>query len=97
MKGQKIYRVVIVQGSDITWADAKFFMTEQGAINDIKQRVSDWNSEYKVEKYPLHPWDFFEMNEGNYSVWLSVHMITNVIDEKKHIKSTYGIVEYELK
>lgn len=94
---QKIYRIVIIQNGDITWAGGNFFSTEHSAIRHIEERVSEWRDTCRVEKYPLHPWDSFEMNEGVTTTWLTVHMIANVIDEKKFIKSTYGVVEYELK
>lgn len=95
---QKIYRVVIVHNGDITWADSKFFSTEHSAIREIEERASEWDDTYTVEKYPFHPWASFQMNEGvGKQTFLVVHMITNVIDEKLHIKSTYGVVEYELK
>ncbi|SFG56451.1 hypothetical protein [Prevotella sp. KH2C16] len=95
-KNQKIFRVVIVKGGEIIWASSKFFATEQSAINDIEERVSEWRNTYKVEKYSQHPWDSFQMNEGETPIWLTVHMIANVINEKKYAKSTYGVVEYEL-
>lgn len=93
-----IYRVVIVKGGEITWANGKFFATEQSAINDIEQRTADDEKllNYKVEKYNLHPWDYFEMNEAATPVWLTVHLITNVINEKSGAKVTYGVVAYEL-
>ena len=99
MRSQKVYRVVIVKRGEITWVSGKFFATEHGAINDIEQRTSDDVKilGYKVEKYNLHPWNYFEMNEATTSTLLTVHLITNVIDEKKGAKATYGVVAYELK
>lgn len=57
MMKRRIYRVVIVQSGEITWAGNKFFATESDAIADIGQRVAEYGDrcDYKSEKYTLHP------------------------------------------
>lgn len=98
MMKQHIYRVVIVQNGEIIWAGYKFFVTKSGAIADIEQRVAEYGGlcDYKSEKYTLHSWDTFEMREGATLTWLTVHMITSVINEQQKRKAIFGIVEYDL-
>lgn len=97
MNTKSIYRVVIVSNDNVIWASGHFFTTEQGAIDDIWRRTSEWQNIYEIGECHLNPFGCFEMKEAAIPTWLTVHMIANVTDKKKNKKSIYGVVKYELK
>lgn len=94
----KIYRVVIVRDNQIGWASEDFYFSEKGALEDIEKRKSDDVKlfGYKAQKYAKHPWDIYEMKEGDGCRFMTVHMICEVVDEQSNKKAVYGTTVHEI-
>ena len=95
---RNVFRVVAVRGVNVIWASGRVFSSEKRAINYIEQLASDDKKLYghSTEMFNLNPLGCCCMAEATRHTWLTVHLITNVLDERDYSYITYGVVGYEL-
>lgn len=95
MTKQNVYRIVKVQGNDIVWGSAKFFLSKESAINECdKQAKLQKVFETEVEKYNGHKWDSVCMNEFGKDSWLTVEKVWKCTEKHGH-SFVIGFVTYE--
>lgn len=95
---RNVFRVVAVQGIKVIWASGKVFSSEERAISYIGQLASAASMLYghSTEVLNLRPLGCCCMVEATRQTWLTVHLITNVLDAEDYSCITYGVVAYEL-
>ena len=95
---RNVFRVVAVRGIKVVWASDRFFSTEDRAISYIEQLAYDHEMLYghRTEKFHHDPWGCCCMDEATRHTWITVHLMTIVLDERDYSYITYGVVAYEL-
>lgn len=95
---RNVFRVVAVRGINVIWASGRLFSSEERAISYIEQLASDDSKLYghSTEKFNHNPLGCCCMAESTRHTWLTVHLMTNVLDERDYSYITYGVVTYEL-
>ena len=95
---RNVFRVVAVRGINVIWASSRLFSTEERANSYIDQLASDDTKLYvhATVKLKLIRWQSCCMEESTRPTWLTVYLVTNVLDERDSPYITYGVVAYEL-
>ena len=95
---RNVFRVVAVRGINVIWASGRLFSTEERANSYIDQLASDDEKLYghSTEKLKLIRWQSCCMDTAGRPTWLTVYLVTNVLDERDSSYVTYGVVAYEL-
>ena len=95
---RNVFRVVAVRGISVIWASSRLFSSEERANSYIDQLASDDEKLYghSTEKLKLIRWQSCCMAEAARETWLTVYLVTNVLDERDSSYITYGVVTYEL-
>ena len=93
-----VFRVVAVRGINVIWASSRLFSTKERAISYIEQLVSDDKKFYghSTASFDGNPWGCCCMDQATRHTWLTVHLMTSVLDERDTSYITYGVVAYEL-
>lgn len=95
---RNVFRVVAVRGIKVIWASGRLFSAEERAISYIGQLASADHELYghSTEMFDHQPLGCCCMDEATRQTWLTVHLITNVLDDRDYSCITYGVVAYEL-
>ena len=93
-----VFRVVAVRGITVIWASGRLFSTKEKAISYIEQLASDDIKLYghSTEEYNHNPFGCCCMDQATRHTWLTVHLLTSVLDDRDKSYITYGVVAYEL-
>ncbi len=97
----KVYREVMVNGYNysIVWAGSQMYGSKESVLEAINKRAEESKRLFghRIEKYNLHPWDTYEMKEGETTAFLTVERKLEVIDDENKKSIILGFVTYEVK
>lgn len=97
----KVYREVMVNGYNynIICAGSQMYGSKESVLEAINKRAEESKRLFghRIEKYNFHPWDTYEMKEGETITFFTVERKLEVIDDENKRSIILGFVTYEVK
>ena len=97
----KVYREVRVNDYNykVVWAGSQMYGSKEAVLEAINKKAEECKRimGHRIEKYDSHPWDTYEMTEGETTTFLTVERKLRVVNDDNKKCVIFGLVAYEVK